>query len=107
MHTECKVCGGGEWVCENHPDLPSAIVSERDDACDCGAGMPCRLCNHPMACAGYVEPWRELALRAIQMVESAVRETSWGQPTFGPDCGEELRATYDAMLTARKEQADG
>lgn len=43
--------------------------------------------------------WQQLADTAISHVESAVRETSWGQPTFGPDYGEELRAEYDALLS--------
>ncbi len=42
--------------------------------------------------------WRELADTAITHVKDAVRETNWGQPTFGLDYGEELRAEYDALL---------
>lgn len=38
--------------------------------------------------------WKSLADRAIAMVEAAVQDTDWGQPTFGPDYGEELRAAY-------------
>ena len=102
MSEACKVCGGAEWVCENHADKPWDGISASEDACGCGAGMPCRLCNHAMSCVGYGENWRELALRAIRLVESAVSDTSWGQPTFGPDYGEELRAEYDAMLARSK-----
>jgi hypothetical protein len=36
-------CG---WVCETHPDRPSAVVSKSPNACHCGgAGMPCPVCN--------------------------------------------------------------
>jgi hypothetical protein len=41
----CKVCDNSGWVCENHPDRPWAGFSEREDACDCGAGAPCPICN--------------------------------------------------------------
>jgi hypothetical protein len=94
----CRNCGGVAWVCENHNDLPWGGLSNHELACDCGAGAPCGVCNLRLASAGYSEPWRELALRAISSVESAVRETDWGQPTFGPDADEELRAEYDALL---------
>ncbi len=95
----CHVCDGGMWVCENHADRPWGGTSSRDDACECGAGMPCGACNLRMASDGYSEPWRELACRAIDYVASAVRETSWGQPTFGPSADEELQAEYQALLT--------
>jgi hypothetical protein len=94
---ECRNCGGIEWVCENHADRPWGGASNRDDACACGAGMPCGACNLRMASAAYSEPWRALADRAIDLVEDAVKDTHWGQPTFGPDYGEELRAEYEAM----------
>lgn len=88
----CRNCAGEEWVCENHRDQPWPT------GCECGAGAPCPVCRPQMACANYSEPWRELADRAISYVASAVRETNWGQPTFGPDADEELRAEYDALL---------
>lgn len=40
----CGKCDGQGWVCENHADKPWGGMSERDDACSCGAGMPCK-CN--------------------------------------------------------------
>jgi len=52
--TECLNCGGEGWVCENHADRPWDGTSNRDDACDCGAGMPCGVCSLGMASAGYV-----------------------------------------------------
>lgn len=97
----CRNCDGLEWVCENHRDRPWAGLSAHPDACGCGAGAPCGACNLAMASAGYSEPWRELALRTIGLVEDAVKDTNGGQPSFGPDYGEELRAQYDAMLAAR------
>ena len=54
--------------------------------------------------------WRDLALTAISSVESAVRETNWGQPTFGPDEGEEYRetaASIDARFPAHAWLEDG
>lgn len=42
----CAVCKGAEWVSENQPDRPSAIVSDDLEAAG-GAGMPCK-CN-PMS----------------------------------------------------------
>jgi hypothetical protein len=41
----CGRCGDTGWVCENHPDRPWRGFSNRTDACDCGAGAPCALCN--------------------------------------------------------------
>jgi hypothetical protein len=42
-----------------------------------------------------------LADRAIGYVEDAVKDTHWGQPTFGPDYGEGLRAEFDALTNGR------
>ena len=102
----CKNCEGGGWVCENHADRPWGGTSVCDDACECGAGMPCGVCNLGMASAGYSEPWRELALRGVRLVEDAVKDTDWGQPTFGPDYGEELRAAYDALRAKANQEAE-
>ena len=33
----CPICLGLGWVRENHP----ARVWDRDNGCECGAGMPC------------------------------------------------------------------
>src|SRR5207248_124725 len=44
--SECEVCGGARWVCEDHPDKPWDGASDREDACHCGgAGMPCLVRN--------------------------------------------------------------
>lgn len=94
----CHNCDGTKRVCEYHPDRPWGGMSKRADACDCGAGMPCGACNLRMASARYSEPWRELADWAICRVADAVKDTSWGQPTFGPDYDEELRAAYEKLL---------
>ena len=48
----CLVCDNTGWVCEEHPDRPWRGNSQRADACDCGAGMPCE-CN---PCGGIDEP---------------------------------------------------
>jgi hypothetical protein len=48
----CLVCDNTGWVCENHPDRPWRGNSQRADACECGAGMPCELCN---PCGGIDE----------------------------------------------------
>jgi hypothetical protein len=41
----CKNCDDKGWVCEVHPDRPFKGVSDRMDACDCGVGLPCPMCN--------------------------------------------------------------
>lgn len=41
----CKNCDDTGWVCEAHEDRPWGGVSSRADACDCGAGSPCDVCN--------------------------------------------------------------
>jgi len=41
---KCVLCKDTGWVCENHLDRPSAVVSSDPDACDCGAGCNCS-CN--------------------------------------------------------------
>jgi hypothetical protein len=42
----CPVCNNTGWVCENYPDRPYELFSERADARHCGgAGMPCLACN--------------------------------------------------------------
>jgi hypothetical protein len=41
----CRNCAGEEWVCENHPDRPWDGMSNREDACGCGAGAPCPVCS--------------------------------------------------------------
>jgi len=41
----CRICDDGGWVCENHPDRPWRGTSQRADACECGPGMPCEVCN--------------------------------------------------------------
>jgi hypothetical protein len=44
--SECAVCGGAMWVCEDHVDKPWGGASTRADACHCGgAGVPCLACN--------------------------------------------------------------
>jgi hypothetical protein len=48
----CSACDNTGWVCENHPDRLWRGNSQRADACDCGAGMPCE-CN---PCGGIDEP---------------------------------------------------
>jgi len=40
--SECDVCGGARWVCEDHPDKPWDGASDREDACHCGAAPECR-----------------------------------------------------------------
>jgi hypothetical protein len=45
---KCTACRDTGLVCENHPDLPWGGVSDATDACECGAGMPCRACCDPI-----------------------------------------------------------
>ena len=41
----CNNCDDGGWVCEGHPDKPWDGTSKRSDACGCGPGRPCDVCN--------------------------------------------------------------
>jgi len=50
--TPCRNCAGGAWVCENHQDRPWDGTSSHADACGCGAGAPCPVCNADMAFEG-------------------------------------------------------
>lgn len=48
----CVHCLGSGWVCENHMDRPSDVITE--GGCDCGgAAAPCR-CN-PAASFDFAE----------------------------------------------------
>lgn len=40
----CFLCDGTGWVCENHPEQPWGGMTSTREACECGAGAPCR-CN--------------------------------------------------------------
>jgi hypothetical protein len=42
---QCPICDSTGFVCVNHRDRPWAEISDRNDACRCGAGTPCGLCN--------------------------------------------------------------
>lgn len=100
-NTLCRTCAGTEWVCENHRDRPWKGLTDHADACECGAGAPCGSCNLRMASAGFVEPYRELVSDAIQQLESAERETNWGDPLFGPTPSEDIRQRLTALATSR------
>lgn len=50
----CRNCDGGNWVCENHADHPWDGTSNREDACGCGAGAPCPVCQPEMANAPLI-----------------------------------------------------
>ena len=41
----CPNCDGTGAVCENHPKQPWSPLTSREDACGCGAGMPCPYCT--------------------------------------------------------------
>src|ERR1700733_5105679 len=45
--TDCSNCGGMGWVGENHQDRPWGGLSVGKNACECGAGAPCPICNLP------------------------------------------------------------
>jgi len=46
MDSECTVCHGARWVCEDHIDKPWDGASDDAGACHCGgAGAPCPACN--------------------------------------------------------------
>jgi hypothetical protein len=58
VQPDCDSWDSTGWVCENHPDRPWRGGSDRADACDCGAGMPCRTCNPS---GGIDDPPRTIA----------------------------------------------
>lgn len=39
----------------------------------------------------------QLCAGAIQLIESAERDTNWGQPTFGPSCSEDQQERLEAL----------
>ena len=44
MGKTCELCDGEGWLCENHNNMPWREEAEKR-GCQCGAGVPCRLCN--------------------------------------------------------------
>ena len=46
MESECSICRGARWVCEDHTDKLWDGASDAPEACHCGgAGVPCPACN--------------------------------------------------------------
>lgn len=45
LDPDCQTCDGTGWVCEAHSDKPWSGISNREDACDHGPGMPCEVCR--------------------------------------------------------------
>lgn len=60
----CRNCDGVDWVCENHTDRPWAHLSNHADACQCGAGSPCPVCQFELAAAPLTHALSE-AVRAL------------------------------------------
>lgn len=54
-----------------------------------------------------VTQWKDLALRAIDAIHAAERETDWGQPTFGPSVWERLRDEQNELLAATLTPTEG
>ena len=52
-----------------------------------------------MAAAGLTDPLRVLVVRSIGLLESAERETNWGDPTFGPSPSEEIQNALNELLS--------
>jgi len=61
----CGRCDGTGWVCENHPFRPWGPDSKRLDACDCGAGAPCPICNTLNPCLGDLVQAANLAALVV------------------------------------------
>lgn len=54
-HYGCPSCAWSGWVCEDHEDRPSNVVT--DGGCNCGgAAVPC-VCNPEAIYAGWLEVW--------------------------------------------------
>lgn len=43
---KCTNCEDAAWVCENHPNKPWGGLIDSPFVCECGAGMPCGVCNN-------------------------------------------------------------
>ena len=69
---------------------------------DCAIHNEPAMPNGPCDCGGYtpLKAWRVLALEAIESVQSACRETNWGQPTFGLSEGERLERRAKSLDAA-------
>lgn len=65
IHNTCRRCAGCGHVCENHPRRPWAEMSDHDQACGCGAGMPC-----PECCESVPQDGKHSILEAFQRRES-------------------------------------
>lgn len=97
----CRTCNGLGWVCEEHPDR----AWDSGEGCCGAAGAPCGSCCLAMAAASLTEPLRELVVHAISLLESAERETNWGDPLFGPSPSEEIQIDLDALCAGPKSPA--
>ena len=65
----CPACDSTGFVCAYHRDRPWAELSRRADACGCGSGAPCRLCNAD-------DPAPQLESNVVYLT---------GKPYFAPD----------------------
>lgn len=45
MAAACPNCDNTGWVCEAHRDRPWGGISRAANACECGPGEPCPVCN--------------------------------------------------------------
>lgn len=79
MNKSCRNCDNTGWVCENHPQRPWDGESGRHDACGCGAGAPCEVCQQVQ---------RHLALTGRIPVNGAL---VCGQDDYGNAVGQEVR----------------
>lgn len=66
---KCRVCDDGGWVCENHQGKPWEGTSSREDACHCGAGAPCWICNREMALAGPLHQARDIIKELMEQLD--------------------------------------
>ncbi len=74
------------------PDVSSAVWYKRDEQLFAEAA------DTIDALLAAAEKWRDLALKAVDCVNDAERETNWGQPLFGPSCWERLRDEQNELL---------
>lgn len=112
VHTPCRVCLGGGWVCENHADHAWAGTANVEECCG-GAGMPCGACNLEMASAGYVDrATRALKAQAEALAEALedmigntlgakVGASDGNTYAVYPPTGQALRKAQDALSAYR------
>lgn len=92
---KCRNCFGVELVCENHMDRPWEGATGNLDACGCGAGAPCPVCQHKQ----ILLPWQEAMSDILWMA----REWFEHNGSYGLEGDENQAAINKAKVFAELE----